>query len=169
MAGRAGGRFSMMESSDRLVQLLDEHAAAIVNEATIAFARSREFFARETGDELTRECLEQLLLVTWNCLVVRDTSPIVRHAEKLAEGRFQAGCDLREALTAFNVIEEAIWRRVLDDLEPRDLADALAAARRVLERGKEVLATHYTALVVARDAPAATGSELGDLTTDDQR
>ena len=158
-----------MESSNVLTRLLDERAAAIVNEATIAFARSRRAFAPETGAELTRQCLEQLLLVTRDCLITRDLSPMVRHAELLAEGRFHAGCELREALTALNVIEEAIWRRVLADLEPGDLAEALGATRRVLGRGKDALAAHYVALVAGPDASPGDGDEFDDFTVADGR
>jgi hypothetical protein len=71
---------------------------------------------------------------------------MVAHADVVARERFEAGYDLSEVLTAFNVLEEAIWTRVLAELPPSEYAEALGLISTVLGTGKDALACRYVTL-----------------------
>jgi hypothetical protein len=84
----------------------------------------------------------------------RDLTSIVEYAQQLAEERFEAGYDLIEVQTAFNVLEEVAWIRVLDRLDAGDYAEALGLISTVLGAGKDALARRYVSLAANTHAPS---------------
>ncbi len=72
----------------------------------------------------------------------------------LAGERFEAGFDIAEVQTAFNVLEEAIWRTVLSRLRPEELVEAAAQVGTVLGVGKDVLARRWVSLASHRHVPS---------------
>jgi hypothetical protein len=91
--------------------------------------------------------------VVLTSLTERDLMPIHR-AEAVARERFAAGFDIAEVQTAFNVLEEAMWRRVVAATEPEGLADAIGLIATVLGAGKDSLARTYVALASERHVPS---------------
>ena len=79
---------------------------------------------------------------------------MIAHAETIARERFEAGFDLSEVQTAFNVLEEAIWVRVLKNLPPNELAEALGLISTVLGGGKDALARSYVTLASKTKSPS---------------
>lgn len=75
------------------------------------------------------------------------------HAKTIAAERFEAGFDLWEVQTAFNVLEETIWRRILQELPLTEFAEALSLASTVLGAGKDTLARTYVTLASKTHAP----------------
>jgi hypothetical protein len=78
---------------------------------------------------------------------------MIAHAEGIARERFEAGFDLWEVQTAFNVLEEAIWVRILKELAPTDFAEALGIISTVLGVGKDTLARRYVSLASRSRVP----------------
>jgi hypothetical protein len=56
--------------------------------------------------------------------------------------------------TAYNVLEEAIWLRILKDLQPAQYAEALGLVSTVLGAGKDALARTYVSLASKAKAPS---------------
>jgi hypothetical protein len=76
----------------------------------------------------------------------RDLVPMLDHAREVARERFQDRFDLQEVQTAFNVLEEVIWRWITARLEPPDYPEAFGLASTVLGAGKQALGVEYVSL-----------------------
>lgn len=136
-----------------LYQFLQERSTDILNEATDAVAHARLRHYEEVGREHIHQRLKALYVLTSRAVKERNLGPMVAHANDVARERFSAGYDLWEVQTAFNVLEEAIWRRILKDLPPADYAEALGLISTVLGTGKDTLARRYVALASKARVP----------------
>lgn len=83
-----------------------------------------------------------------------DLSRIVEFARELARTRYATGYDLSEVQTAFNVLEEAIWRRAFATLPPAEFAPVITRASTILGAAKDALAREYVTLATHGHAPA---------------
>ena len=79
---------------------------------------------------------------------------MIAHAEQIATERFNAGFDLWEVQTAFNVLEETIWVRIFQNFPPAELAQTLGLVSTVLGAGKDTLARKYVSLASKTRAPS---------------
>jgi len=137
-----------------LKTLLDGRGAEVVRDAMEAVRRTHLAHYDAAGAGETRRRLESLYELVVQCAETRRIRPMLLHAEKVAAERFAAGYGLFEVQTAFNVLEEAIWRRVLEELPPAELAQALGTISTVLGMGKDALARAYVSLASRREAPS---------------
>ena len=80
--------------------------------------------------------------------------PALDYAQQVAEERFAAGVGIAEVQTAFNVLEEVLWRRVVATANPDQLADAIGLLSTVLGTGKDNLARTYVALATKTHVPS---------------
>jgi hypothetical protein len=129
-----------------LHELLQTHSAAIVAEAEEAVKRARLQNYEKSGLESLHQRLKALFVLTARAAKERNLGPMIAHAETIALERFEAGFDLSEVQTAFNVLEEAIWVRILRELPPTEYAEALGVVSTVLGAGKDTLARRYVSL-----------------------
>ena len=58
------------------------------------------------------------------------------------------------AASSLNVLEQAIWRRVVADVAPEDLAEAIGLVGTILGHGKDALARRYVSLASQRHVPS---------------
>lgn len=137
-----------------LVELLESNTSAIVDDAVSALERSRLRHYDELDAGERRRRLEDLLGLVIRCLRERDLVPMIDHANAVAQARFEAGVDIHEVQTAFNVLEEAVWSRVVDGTPPRHLADAIGMVATVLGTGKDALARTYVSLAAHQHVPS---------------
>lgn len=96
----------------------------------------------------------------------RNLGAIVAYSQAVAGERFLAGFDLSEVQTAFNVLEEAIWRRVLQDLPPEAFARAISLVETVLGAGKDALARAYVSNATQAHVPSLDLGRLFEGTDD---
>jgi hypothetical protein len=129
-----------------LSQLLHAYAAEIVDEAACAMERVHLKHYEGAGPELVHRRLKALYVLTARAVKERNLGPMTAHAETVAWERFSAGYDLCEVQTAFNVLEEAIWTRILKELPASEYAEALGLISTVLGAGKDTLARRYVTL-----------------------
>jgi hypothetical protein len=127
-------------------EFLHEQSSAVLAEAESAIVRSRLRHYEEGGKEQTHQRLKALLVLTTRAIQEKNLGPIIAHAEQVASERFQAGFDLWEVQTAFNVLEEAIWKKILESMPPSQMAEALGLVSTVLGAGKDALARTYVSL-----------------------
>lgn len=137
-----------------LVRLLDEREAAILDDAIEAMKRAHLRHYEEAGAEATRVRLQALYRAARESVRTRHLAPVEAHAGAVARERHQAGIGFGEVQTAFNVLEEAIWHHVATELEPGQLAEALALVSTALGAGKDRLAQTYLSLATSTQAPA---------------
>lgn len=129
-----------------LVTLLHDSSEEILAAAMEAVERTHLKNYERAGKEHTHQRLKALLVLTTRGVKERNLGPMIAHAETIAQERFAAGYDLSEVQTAFNVLEEAIWTRILKVLPPVEYGEALGLVATVLGAGKDSLARRYVTL-----------------------
>jgi hypothetical protein len=90
----------------------------------------------------------------------RDLAEMSVFAEQVARRRFDQGFDIAEVQAAFNALEEAMWRHLVDAVEPEELAEAVGLLSTVLGYGKDTLARTYVSLASSRHVPSLDLSAL---------
>jgi hypothetical protein len=137
-----------------LSQLLQDRTNEIIDEATDAMVRARAKHYEEAGREHVHQRLKALYVLTVRGVKERNLGPMVAHVENIARERFASGYDLWEVQTAFNLLEEAIWKRILKELTADEYAQALGLVSTVLGIGKDTLARRYVTLATKVKAPS---------------
>jgi hypothetical protein len=127
-------------------EVLHNRSGDILAEAMAAIGRSHVKHYERDGEQHTQQRLKALLVLTVRAVKERNLGPMVAHADEIARERFNAGFDLWEVQTAFNVLEEAIWMRIMKDLPPAELPEALGLVSTILGIGKDTLARRYVSL-----------------------
>jgi len=151
-----------------LYKFLDTHAQDILAESNEAITRCRLKSYAQVGSEQTHQRLKALYVLTCRAVKDRNLAPMISHAESIGRERFNAGFDLWEVQTAFNVLEEVIWTRIIKEFPPEDYAESLGLVSTVLGTGKDTLARIYVALASKSKTPTLdlrrlfTGTERGE-------
>ncbi len=78
-----------------------------------------------------------------------NVMPMVSYVEKMAEKRFMSGFDLQEVQTAFNVLEEVIWKYILENVAAGAQAEDLGMISSIIGSGKDTLARTFLKLARA--------------------
>ncbi len=137
-----------------IVQFLQNRAGDILAEAYQAMARARLKSYETAGTEETRQRLKALYDLVVQGVRERNLTPMRMHAKAVAVERYESGFDLWEVQAAFNVLEEAIWLRIMKELPPKQLAEALGLVSTILGAGKDTLARTYIGLASKTHAPS---------------
>jgi hypothetical protein len=153
-AGSTVGSVPTSQPPFDVTVLVESEAVAIVDDAAAALERSHLPHYEDVGIAERRHRVQLLFDVVMTSLNERDLVPIHRYAETIARERFEAGVDVAELQTAFNVLEEALWRHVVAATGPDDLADAIGLVATVLGAGKDSLARTYVTLASERHVPS---------------
>jgi len=133
-----------------IIQLLEEHAAAIVDTAVEALERValKHYKSRETGKN--RERLNKLFELAADSISRKNLIPMVEYSELVARERFQEGFDIQEVQSAYNVLEEVLWKQITENMSPDDYPEAFGMVSTVLGAGKQALAIEYVSLASKR-------------------
>ena len=137
-----------------LNELLHERSGPIIDEACTASARSHVASYEREGTEHTHQKIKALFVLTARAVKEKNLGPMIAHAEAIARERYSAGYDLWEVQTAFNVLEEGIWKQVMSELPPTEVGEALGLVSTVLGAGKDALARRYVSLASKTKAPS---------------
>ena len=129
-----------------LATLLHESSDQILAAVNLAVERTQLKNYLRDGKEHTHQRLKALFVLTTRAVKERNLGPMIAHAETIARERFNAGFDLAEIQTAFNVLEEAMWTRIVEVLPPSEYSEALGLVSTVLGAGKDALARTYVTL-----------------------
>jgi hypothetical protein len=134
-------------------EVLVETRSAVLEEAFASLQRSHAVHYEGAGDEFTHEGLDDLFDLVVTALRDRRLEPVGAYCEDLAQRRFEAGFGISEVQTAFNILEEAMWRRVVTGVPPAHLAEAIGLLSTILGYGKDALARRYVSLASQRHVP----------------
>jgi len=129
-----------------LVDLLRDKSEDLITGALSELHRAHLDHYEAEGMETARDRLSELLDRTLVCLETGRAGPVVDWAEKVGRDRFSAGYDLFEVQTSINILEEAIWQRVLSSMGPGEVAHALGLTNAILGMAKDKLSRAYVAL-----------------------
>jgi hypothetical protein len=137
-----------------LEQLLEGRAIAVIDRALQSMERARLPHYRALGAEETRALVASLYETTRSTITTRQATPMLAHADRIAEERHAGGFDLFEVQIAFNALEESIWKEALDALDPESQAEALGLISTALGIGKDALARGYLARATRTRTPS---------------
>ena len=130
----------------KLAELLENSREEIVSAATDALTRAHLQHYESAGEEVNRRHLFRLYDLTVECVRQLSLIDMIKYSHEVAAERFRDGFDLQEVQTAYNVLEEVIWKRITTDLFPTDYPEAFGMTSTVLGAGKQALAVEYVAL-----------------------
>ncbi len=137
-----------------LHEYLHTHTAEIVEAACDAMKRSHIRHYEAAGPEHLHQRLRALHTLTTRAVKERNLGPMIAHADSVAVERYSAGYDLWEVQTAFNVLEEVLWQRILKAFPADQYAEALGLVSTVLGAGKDALARKYVTLASKSRSPS---------------
>lgn len=137
-----------------LRSLLERVRELVLADALRALEAARLHHYGASSSEENARRLRALYEVLEAGVAGRSVLPMVRHAERIARERHQSGFDLAEVQTAFNVLEEALWRQITAQLPPADYPEAYGLTSTILGAGKQSVALQYVALARSTGAPA---------------
>jgi hypothetical protein len=134
--------------------LLMQDESAVLDEAYSALQRSHITHYEAAGEKLTRKRLEDLFRLIVDAIRTRNLAEVSTYSEGVAVERFNQGFDVSEVQTAYNALEEAMWRRVVKAEPADDLPEAIGVLSTVLGFGKDALARKYVSLASERHVPS---------------
>lgn len=130
----------------KLDEILINNQTDIINEAFICLQRSHlKHYDSSQADENWQR-LAKLFDLTLNGVKSKSLVEMVTYSEKIAKERYESGFNLHEVHTAYNVLEESIWKAIIKEIDSADLAETLGLISTVLGTGKESLALAYVSL-----------------------
>jgi hypothetical protein len=133
---------------------LQNDSLAIILAATKSVARAHLSGYDAAGADTTHLRIQTIFDRLVHCIERNNASPLIRYVQDLARDRFFGGVELHEVQTAINMLEEAIWKDMMEEMPPRDFAKAVAQVSAILGMGKDALACSYVWLASRNQAPA---------------
>lgn len=141
-------------------EILVNNQTEIINEAFESLQRSHlKHYDSSRADENWQR-LAKLFDLTVNGIQSKSLVEMTTYSERVAKERFESGFDLHEVHTAYNVIEEVMWKKIINDIEPIQLAEALGLISTILGTGKESLALAYVGLASKQKAKSLNLTQL---------
>lgn len=127
----------------KLNEILLNNQTDIINEAFMSLQRSHlKHYDSSRADENWQR-LAKLFDLTLNGVKSKSLVDMVTYSEKIAKERYESGFDLHEVHSAYNVLEETIWKAIIKEIDSAELAESLGLISTVLGTGKEALALTY--------------------------
>ncbi len=143
-----------------LDKVLTKAESQVLDEAYSALQRSHGTHYESAGEAFTRQRLSDLFNLVVAAVRDRDLAEVSAYSEQVAVERFNSGFDISEVQTAFNALDEAMWRCVVSAVPPADLVEAIGLLSTVLGFGKDALARKYVSLASHRHVPSLNLSAL---------
>ncbi|MGD9899924.1 MAG: hypothetical protein AB7T22_12435 [Calditrichaceae bacterium] len=134
--------------------VLKSEKRIILESAINMMNRVRLTHYEKSPAETTSVRIETLYEVMNECVLSKQIIPMLSYTEKIANERHAEGFDLYEVHSAFNILEETIWKEIVKQVPPDELAVALGTVSTVLGAGKEHFAQTYVSLAANKKAPS---------------
>lgn len=137
-----------------VIELLEKKMELILKEALESISRSHLERYEAAGKKQIEARFRNLLQFAIRCMKEKKLTCINDYAEKMGQERFISGYDLREVQIAINILEEVIWKEIVREMKPENLAQALGLVSTVLGSAKDTLAQTYVSLASKTHAPS---------------
>lgn len=129
-----------------LEEILKNNQTEIINAAFYSLERSHLKHYNSSAADENWQRLATLFDLTFKCIKTKNLIDIAEYSEKIANERYKSGFDLIEVYTAYNVLEEEIWKTIIKEPEIVEFTESLGLISTVLGKGKETLAVTYVSL-----------------------
>jgi hypothetical protein len=143
-----------------LDELLATAKPQLLDEAFAALERTHLAHYEDAGEAFTRQRLSNLYDLVVEAIRDRSLTHLIEGSSQIAKERFEGGFDVSEVQSAFNDLEEAMWRRVVVEVPPDGLAEAIGLLSTVVGAGKDALAREYVSMASHRHVPSLDLSAL---------
>lgn len=143
-----------------LEALLNQAEPRVLDEAYAALQRSHVAHYEAAGEAFTRQRLTDFFTLVTDAIRTRNLARVGEYSEQVAAERFEQGFDISEVQTAYNALEEAMWRQVIAAEPAGELPEAIGMLSTVLGFGKDALARKYVSLACQRHVPSLDMSAL---------
>lgn len=130
----------------KLQDILINNQTDIINEAFYSLQRSPLKHYNSSNADENWQRLAKLFDLTLNGVKTKSLMDMITYSEKIAKERYESGFDLHEVHSAYNVLEETIWKVIIKEIDSAELAESLGLISTVLGTGKESLALAYVSL-----------------------
>lgn len=143
-----------------LLELLITNKKQILEEAfgNLSSEHLRSYDTSSADDNLYR--MEKLLELTIESVKTRKLLHIKDYSNQIAKERYESGFNFQEVHTAFNSLEEIIWKNILKKMNPENFGEVLGIISTILGAGKESLALTYVSLAGKRKTSTLDLSKL---------
>lgn len=130
--------------------ILERAGSQILDRATASLKHAHDAHYEAAGEQFARDRLEDLFDLVVAAIASRDLTQVVGYCEQVARERFSSGFDVGEVQDAINALESAMWRELVANEPPEDLAQGIGLLSTVLGAGKDALARTYVSLASKR-------------------
>lgn len=135
----------------QISNMLKNKSREIIEEANKVLVRIPLKHYEGSNVKKNHERLTNLLSYTSVSLQRKNLTPMIKYAQQIAKERYKDNFDLQEVQIVFNVLEEIIWKKITDEIEPIDYPEAFGLASTILGAGKEAMAVQYFLLAGKRN------------------
>jgi len=135
-------------------EFLAAHAGEIIETSMQSMAKRHLEHYHRLGHEASMGKLRDLLNKVIDGSRRRNLVPILAYAEKVGTERYESGFEFVEVQSAFNMLEEAIWRAMLASYPQAELGEALGLITTLFGAAKDRLATTYLSLATEKKVPS---------------
>ena len=151
-------QFFMMD----LNTILETKFNEIIDSSLLSLNRARLESYHQSPEEENRERFEKLVKLIQQGVKEKSLQPIRDYSTAIAKERFIDGYDLQEVFTAYNVIEEEIWKQVTAGVDTTQIGRSLGLISTVIGAGKESLSVTYVSLATKTKMKTFNLSEIFD-------
>jgi hypothetical protein len=139
---------------------LATRADSILGSAMAAMAKHHLVHYERLGRDGSEHKLRDLFDRVVEAAQTHNLGHILAYAEQIGNDRYESGFEFVEVRGAFNLLEEAIWRAILDGYPPTEQGAALGVVATVLGAAKDKLASTYLTRATETHVPSL---DLGAL------
>ena len=125
----------------------------MVSEAVAAIERRDQAHRQAASAADRRRYVWDLFGVVVQCVREGATEPIIASSRRVAADRFAAGFDIAEIQGEFSVLEEVLWRHVVDALAVNQRIEAQRLVSTILGAGSDAVARTYVVLAGQSGSP----------------
>jgi len=143
-----------------LDEILATAKPELLDEAFAALERTHLAHYEDAGEVFTRQRLSNLYDLVVEAIRDRSLTHLIEGSSQIAKERFEGGFDVSEVQSAFNDLEEAMWRKVVAEVPPDGLAEAIGLLSTVVGAGKDAVAREYVSMASHRHVPSLDLSAL---------
>ena len=143
-----------------LAQMLIGARVEVLDDAYAGLQTTTHAHYERAGEAFTRARMGELFDLVVAAISTKELAALSAHADAIAAERFNSGFDISEVQAAFNALEVAMWRKVVEAVPLEDLADAVGLLSTVMGFAKDTLARKYISLASSRHVHSLDMSEL---------
>ena len=141
------------ETAGEMSAVLAGAQGRIVDEAVAALERRDQAHRRAASAADRRRYVRDLLGLVVQCVRERGTEPIIASSRQVAADRFATGFDIAEIQGEFSVLEEVLWRHVVNALAGDQRIEAQRLVSTILGAGRDAVARTYVVLAGQSGSP----------------